>query len=96
MLDKKVFNEKMQDLVDFYPNWKLDVENKTVMKKWYRKFKNYSDKGFKEAIDNYIENEEYSPTVAGIKKYIQYIPEDTFTQEEVEQFVQRNLQKSEI
>lgn len=94
MLDKKVFKEKMQDLVDFYPSWKLDITEKAIVKKWYKKFEKYDNENFKEAVDKYIENEEFAPTIAGIKKYIQYIPEDTFTQEEVKEFVQRNLQKS--
>jgi len=42
----------------------------------------------------YIENEEFNPTVAGIKKYLPGGGDelkDTFTAEEVQEFVDKNL-----
>jgi len=91
MLDKKLFKEKMQDLIDFYPHWKLNVSDKSVMNKWYSRFKNEKEEHFVRAVDDYIENEDYSPTVAKLKDYIPYDPEPTVTQKEVEEFVSRNF-----
>ena len=80
----------MQDLADFYPGWRLDVTDKSILKKWYNQFKNNKKEHFIKAVDQYIENESYPPNVAGIKKYLPYWPEDTVSKKEVEKFVQRN------
>lgn len=50
-----------------YPNWKVEVERKEVMKTWYKQFKDYPDHYFEELIKLYISKKEFPPTVAGIK-----------------------------
>ncbi|MFW6028722.1 MAG: hypothetical protein ACOCRO_00565 [Halanaerobiales bacterium] len=90
-MDKHLFKKKMQDLADFYPNWRLDITSPQVMKKWYKKFKEEDPQLFSHAVDEYIENESYPPNVAGIKKYIPYWPQDTITKKGVEKFIERNF-----
>ena len=71
-MEKKEFAEQMQKLCDFFPNWKLDVDDPGVMKRWYQKFKDYSADKFEKAVDEYIDTREYPPTVAGLKKCLGY------------------------
>jgi len=92
MLDKKLFKEKMQDLADFYPHWKLDISSKEVLCKWYSRFENEKEEHFVQAVDDYIEEEDYAPTVAKLKDYIPYDPKSTVSKEEVERFVSRNFE----
>ena len=67
MLTKKVFKKQMQKLVNLYPNWKINISDKEVMQDWYEQFKNYEDEVFEERVQDYIDNQNYPPTVAGIK-----------------------------
>jgi len=69
MLHKDVFFKKMDELVVTYPNWKLKFEDAEVMKLWYSKFRNMTDEQFTQMVENYIENESFNPTVAGLKKW---------------------------
>ena len=41
---KETFKEQMLKLKHFYPNWKLDLSNKEVVKDWYNKLKKYNKK----------------------------------------------------
>jgi hypothetical protein len=69
MLDKNVFLKGMQELVIFFPSWNVKVEDVEVVKKWYGMLKKFNDKEFECMISNYIKNESYSPTIAGLNKY---------------------------
>ena len=66
MLDKEVFKQQMEKLDRLYPRWGVDIEDSKTMKVWYEQFKDMSDKEFKEKVDDYIKNNQYNPTVAGI------------------------------
>lgn len=67
MLDKQLFRQQMERLAALYSNWKVEIEEKEVMKIWYNEFKDYDDEKFKRKIQKYIDNNQYPPTVAGIK-----------------------------
>ena len=67
MLDKELFKEQMERLAVLYPNWKIDITDSEVMKIWYNEFKDYEDKIFKQKVQDYIDQETYPPTAAGIK-----------------------------
>jgi len=66
MLDKEVFKQQMEKLDRLYPRWGVDIEDSKTMKVWYEQFKDMSDKEFKNKVDDYIKNNQYNPTVAGI------------------------------
>jgi len=66
MLDKEVFKQQMEKLDRLYPRWGADIEDSKTMKVWYEQFKDMSDKEFKNKVDDYIKNNQYNPTVAGI------------------------------
>lgn len=68
MLTKKVFQNQLEILVKTYPNWKLNVSDGETVKVWYNQFKNYDDEDFKRMVQDYIDNEKFPPTVAGIKE----------------------------
>jgi len=70
MLDKDIFRKKIEELAISYPNWKLDITDKKIIKTWYKHFDHFDDKDFIQAIDSYIGNERFNPTIAGIKEYI--------------------------
>jgi len=69
MLNKEVFFKGIEDLVIFFPNWNVKVDDKTVIKAWYSMFEKSSDEEFKIMIHEYIANENFPPTVAGLNKY---------------------------
>src|SRR5690625_6732940 len=73
MLDKELFKEKMEKLLTFFPNWNVDLSDRVVAGMWYSQFGHMSDEKFSKAVEDYIENEQFNPTVAGIKKY--YVPD---------------------
>ena len=56
----------MERLNVLFPNWKLDITDKKSMKVWYSELEHLSDKEFVENVDQYIKNNSYPPTVAGI------------------------------
>ena len=90
MLDKELFFEGMEELLKFFPNWNIDLSEEQNTRAWYNKFKHMSDGRFIKAVDEYIRNEQFNPTVAGILKY--YLPEQkkTATQIEHEKMLQEN------
>ena len=67
MLDKEVFKSKIKELSLAFRNWKFDITDKELISFWYKQFKNYGNEEFKNLIQKYIDNESYSPTIAGIK-----------------------------
>ena len=69
MLNKDVFFKGMEDLIIFFPNWNIKVDDIKVTKAWYSMFEKCSDEEFKKIIYGYIENESFPPTVVGLKKY---------------------------
>ena len=68
MLSKKTFKQQIKRLSILYPNWRIDISDSATMKFWYEEFKNYSDEVFEMQVNNYINEQTYPPTVAGIKK----------------------------
>ena len=81
MLSKEVFFEMMDKLLILYPSWNVALDDKGVVKTWYEQFQHMSDDDFRQMIDDYIENEKFNPTVAGLKEYGdrvigRYIPSD--------------------
>ena len=82
MLDKELFKEKMEKLLTFFPNWNVDLSDRVAAGMWYNQFSHMSDEKFSKAVEDYIENEQFNPTVAGIKKY--YVPERKKTATEIE------------
>ena len=67
MLDKETFKKQLQKLVNLYPQWKLDIADKEIVSDWYKQFEDYKNEEFIEAVQKYINNEKYFPTIAGIK-----------------------------
>lgn len=69
MLDKEVFFKKMDELLMAYPNWNIQYDDPKVMKFWYSKFKHMENRHFELMIDRYIENENFNPTIGGLKSW---------------------------
>ena len=72
MLSKKTFKQQIKRLSILYPNWRVDISDKDTMKVWYNEFKEMNDEQFEVAIEEYINNEVYTPTIAGIKNQKTY------------------------
>ena len=69
MLNKNVFFDGMKELVIFFPNWNVKVEEEEVTRAWYEMFKKCYDLEFTGMVQGYIKNENFPPTVAGLNKY---------------------------
>ncbi|MFD2658575.1 hypothetical protein [Gracilibacillus thailandensis] len=80
MLDKQLFREKMKELMIYYPNWNFEVSDKNLSL-WYERFKDHKEKKFIKMIDDYIDNETFNPTIAGLLKY--YLPEPKKTLDQI-------------
>lgn len=65
-LNKDVFKEQMEKLVNLYPTWGVKIEDPKVMKSWYSQFENFEDDQFVETVSKYIKSERFNPTVAGL------------------------------
>ena len=74
-LNKEVFKDGMQTLVETFPFWKVEVENPKVMATWYRFFKDWKDETFSKTVDNYIQSESMPPTVKGNIRPQEFKPE---------------------
>lgn len=68
MLDKELFKKQMERLAALYDRWQVEIENPDVMKIWYGEFKDYEDDFFVDMVDEYVLENQYNPTVAGIKQ----------------------------
>lgn len=79
MLNKEVFFNKMDKLINLFPNWKIQYDNPEAMKLWYEQFKNMTDSDFIKMVDNYVTNENRYPTIAGLKQW-DITPKKTMTQ----------------
>lgn len=79
MLDKKTFINGLNKLIVAYPNWNLDVDNAQVLKIWFDFFKHMDNKRFDHMINEYIDNQRFNPTVAGLKEC------DTFPRKSITQ-----------
>lgn len=66
MLNKEVFKQKLQDLIDFYPNWGIKVDDSKVMAKWYTMFKDETDDRFQSMVNIHIRTVAFNPTVASL------------------------------
>lgn len=89
MLNKEVFFQNMDNLLMAFPNWKLNVEDVKVMRFWYNAFRNFDNARFGYMVDQYIDNENYNPTIGGLKKY------DTFPRKSVTQIKHEEMLKRE-
>jgi len=69
MLDKEVFFKNMDNLLMAFPNWKLDVRDVETMKFWYTVFRSFDNARFAYMVDQYINNEQYNPTIGGLKQH---------------------------
>jgi len=69
-LNKDIFFNKMEELINIYPSWNIDFSDEEVVRDWYKRFKNIDENTFVEAVNDYIENERFNPTVAGLMEYI--------------------------
>lgn len=70
MLNKEIFKSEMQRLKRFYPNWAIDFSCKETMRDWYSSFEALKDHQFQNAVKQYVKNETFNPSVAGIMKHI--------------------------
>jgi len=69
MLDKEVFFTGMENLLRFYPNWRIKLDDVNVSKSWYEQFSYMQDRSFEIMINNYIRGENFNPTVSGLLKH---------------------------
>ena len=69
-VSKEVFFNKMTELKYMFPTWKMDLSNKDVMSLLYKHLGYCVDEVFAKGIDEYIKTETFSPTVAGLQKYV--------------------------
>jgi hypothetical protein len=69
MLNKEKFFDGMEQLLVFFPNWNVKVENVKVMKAWYSMFEKSTDEEFEAMVKSYIKKEKFQPTVAGLKEH---------------------------
>lgn len=67
-LSKEVFKKQMVRLKVLYPNWNINLQDSNVIKIWYKEFSDMTDEEFKTAIDEYIDHQVYTPTIAGIRQ----------------------------
>jgi len=89
MLDKKTFIHGLNKLLVAYPNWKLDIDSDFTLRVWYEKFKHMDGARFKHMIDQYVENEERIPTIAGLKRC------DTFPRKSIDQIKHEEMLREE-
>lgn len=66
MLDKKVFKDKMEQLIRFYPSWNLKIEDSKVMSDWYEMFKDKTNDQFETMVKHHIKTVPFNPTVASL------------------------------
>lgn len=69
MLDKKVFKDKMEQLIRFYPSWNLKIEDSKIMSDWYEMFKDKTDVQFEVMVRHHIKTVPFNPTVASLSDY---------------------------
>lgn len=79
MLEKQVFVDGLNKLMAAFPTWKLDTENDFVLKTWYECFSDMRDEAYEHMITQYLKNESYPPTIAGLKKW-DILPKPSLTQ----------------
>lgn len=89
MLGKEVFFVNMENLLMAFPNWKLNVEDVEIMKFWHTAFKNFSNERFVYMIDQYINNENFNPTIGGLKRH-DTLPVKSATQIKHENMLAKN------
>lgn len=65
-LSKEVFIKGMKDLVFFYPNWNIAVEETEAMKRWYEMFNHIDDDIFSKMVIEHIKTIKFNPTVASL------------------------------
>jgi len=70
MLSKECFKEQIENLMIFYPSWKINYESSETMLAWYNQFNQLTDGRFVDIVENHIQLVPYNPTVASL--YDQY------------------------
>lgn len=69
VLDKALFKEKIEELVRFYPTWRMQTDEPYTMRLWYGKFSFMDDYNFKKMVNDYVRKEVRNPTIAGLLKH---------------------------
>ncbi len=69
MMNKKIFAKETNKLVTEYEN-KGFTMSKEKAEQWYEILKTYTDEELKNAVCEYIENNNFIPTIADILKII--------------------------
>lgn len=69
MLSKETFKKGFQKLCYLYIKWPIKMDDSEIVRNWYENFKDMRDEDFIDMVDNYIKNETFHPTVAGLLKY---------------------------
>lgn len=72
MLSKEVFKEGMKKLSILFPSWNIDLSDPETLKTWYNMLSDISDKNFKIVVDDYGFNNIYNPTIASLRKNINF------------------------
>ena len=88
-LSKDLFVEQMNILLVAFPSWNFDANNPLSLKVWYDKFKNFDEERFIHMIDSYVNDAEFNPTIAGLKKH-DTLPRKSITQINHEKMLKEN------
>lgn len=89
MLNKDLFFSKFDKLLLAFPNWKIKFDDVDTVKFWYEKFKHLSNERFSHMVDEYMKNEKFNPTIAGLKEY-DNLPVKSYTQIEHERMLKEH------
>lgn len=66
-MDKKFLRDQMIKLETNYGKDRFKI-TKEMFELWYEMFKDFSEEGIKSSVNQYIRENEYPPTIAGIMK----------------------------
>ena len=89
MLDKKVFIEGLNKLLNTFTLWSFDTDNSETLKVWYGHFEHMDNERYLYMIDAFIGHSERYPTIAGLKK-CDTIPRKSADQLNHEQMLREN------
>jgi len=84
MLNKNIFFDKFDELLNFYPSWTANFSKASVVKTWYERFNHMNDRSFIKMVDKYVDTNRYPPTVAGLMECYVQLPNNDISQKEVE------------
>lgn len=90
MLDKEVFKRNMDKLMYLFKNWNFDPSDPNEARAWYEMFKHFDNYRFEYMVNQYIDNEKFPPTVAGLKAW------DTAPKKTIDQINHEKLIKEQV